>query len=131
VLASVVFSGCGGGSPPETCIQQQVSYSGAAAGPSFFKASSTDGSLLLTQASASITALEQTLNGLYFCWNGGSGDLDVNVRVWIDKSGAASTTCADVAAASCEPAQSDPQGHRAVVVPFGKVTTIPVLIVDP
>src|SRR4051812_3740148 len=112
-LLLLASSACG--EPPETCITQSVSYAGTSDGPSFFKASTPDNSLILTQASPSIALLEQFVNRSTYCWKGGDEkDVIVEARAWIDKSDSASTNCADVQSPTCEPTTTDPQGRQSL-----------------
>lgn len=124
---------CGGDQAGKTCIAQAITYTGSKSGAAYLRIRSDDGGRSLSWAgnSADIRFLIAAENGTYTCFGGGPfADTPATATVWIDVSGAETTTCSDQQNQQCVPAPSDPQGHHSIVVNAHQMNWFRVDVVD-
>jgi hypothetical protein len=125
---------CGADKPPETCLEEVISYTGSKSGTAYSRVASNDGgrSLFFGSTAASIRFLVAFESGSVTCYGGGEpADRPFTATIWIDGSGTAAANCSDMHNPQCQPSPRDPQAQRSAVLRFGQLTSIRLDVVDP
>ena len=118
----------------QTCLERVITYTGSKSGAAYSIFASDDGDVYSASYAASIQFMILGESGSSLCSGGGKPiDRPFTWTVWIDVSGAATASCADLSHPNpqCQPSPGDPQGHRSGVLRFGQVTRVTLDVVDP
>jgi len=125
----LLAAACDSANDQTTCLRATVSYAGAGTGAAYVRVFGSDGNLYMAHQAASPAAL--AANPPVVCFTSeGSGDVALTATAWIDASGAAVTSCADLLSDTCAPAPADPQGSGASVLHLGETNDITVIVAD-
>ena len=125
---------CGGSEQSQTCLEKTITYTGSKSGAAYSRLATADGTLYIPSNAASIQFLILAESGNVYCSGGGNPiDRPFTWTVWIDVSGTAAASCADLSNPNpqCQPSPGDPQAHQSGVLRFGQLTQIRLDVVDP
>ena len=118
----------------QTCLERTITYTGSKSGSAYSRLETADGTLYIPSNAASIQFLILGESGSVYCSGGGNHiDRPFTWTVWIDISGTATASCADLSHPNpqCQPSPGDPQGHQSGVLRFGQLTQVRLDVVDP
>ena len=134
VAAAGSLPSCGS-DHPQTCLERVITYTGSKSGAAYSRFATDNGDVYIPSYAASIQFMILGESGSSFCAGGGNHiDRPFTWIVWIDVSGTAAASCADMSYPpnpQCQPSPGDPQGHQSGVLRFGQVTRVSLDVVDP
>jgi len=133
LVAAGSLSSCGS-DHEQTCLERVITYTGSKSGTAYSRFASDNGDIYIPSNAASIQFMILGESGSTFCAGGGNHiDRPFTWTVWIDVSGTAAASCADLSHPNpqCQPSPGDPQGHQSGILRFGQLTRVSLDVVDP